>query len=330
MALKLVNKATGITVVEKTGTVLIPAPKEEIADVYNRGYSSGYGEGSAEGYKQGYNIGNEAGKEEGYTDGFSAGSKDGYDKGYGQGYNQGAVNGYNQGKTDGYTEGVAAAGEEIREEEYNSFWDDFQKGGKREDYRYAFACPGETSFPFWRNRFKPKYPLKVYYGDYMFYRFGYGGSGLDLVTMLEEAGVGFAYKSTVYNYIMSSPYMFQYSTFTRLPALAFGTLGSNCFTNNTNLVTIEGISVTGTTASLSAFGSNSALQNITFNGTVKCNIGNFTASTKLTVESMLSLFNALYDYKGSTAHQVKLGTTNLNKLTAEQKAIATAKNWTLS
>lgn len=48
---------------------------------------------------------------------------------------------------------------------------------------------------------------------------------------------------------------------------------------------------------------------------------------KLTVDSLLSLLNALAD--GVTDKTCKIGTTNLAKLTEEQKAIATDKGWTL-
>ena len=48
-------------------------------------------------------------------------------------------------------------------------------------------------------------------------------------------------------------------------------------------------------------------------------------------ESLLSILNALKDYSSSTSSWVcTLGTTNLEKLTEEQKAIATEKGWTLA
>lgn len=48
---------------------------------------------------------------------------------------------------------------------------------------------------------------------------------------------------------------------------------------------------------------------------------------QLTVESILNLFNALP--KTTTPKQVQLGSTNINKLSNEQKAIAINKGWTL-
>lgn len=43
----------------------------------------------------------------------------------------------------------------------------------------------------------------------------------------------------------------------------------------------------------------------------------------------MSAINALKDLTGETSKTLSLGTTNLDKLTDEQKAIATAKNWIL-
>ena len=65
-----------------------------------------------------------------------------------------------------------------------------------------------------------------------------------------------------------------------------------------------------------------------------------------TVESLMNVINNLWDWTDypngkvtnpdgvevsyGTTHTLKFGTTNLNKLTAEQKAVATNKGWTLS
>ena len=54
------------------------------------------------------------------------------------------------------------------------------------------------------------------------------------------------------------------------------------------------------------------------------------SSENLTVDSMIAMFNSLKDLTGETAKTLTLGSTNLAKLTDEQKAIATNKNWTLA
>lgn len=53
-------------------------------------------------------------------------------------------------------------------------------------------------------------------------------------------------------------------------------------------------------------------------------------SNNLTVDSMVAMFNSLKDLTGETAKTLTLGSVNLAKLTDEQKAIATNKNWTLA
>lgn len=53
-------------------------------------------------------------------------------------------------------------------------------------------------------------------------------------------------------------------------------------------------------------------------------------SGNLTVDSMVAMFNSLKDLTGETAKTLTLGSVNLAKLTDEQKAIATNKNWTLA
>lgn len=58
--------------------------------------------------------------------------------------------------------------------------------------------------------------------------------------------------------------------------------------------------------------------------------------TSLTQTSLLNTINGLYDFTGnglnpgSSQGTLTLGTTNINKLTDEQKAVATSKGWTLA
>ncbi len=55
-------------------------------------------------------------------------------------------------------------------------------------------------------------------------------------------------------------------------------------------------------------------------------------SKNLTHESLMNIINNLYDIKtkGCNAQKLILGTTNINKLTSEEIAIATEKGWTVS
>lgn len=57
---------------------------------------------------------------------------------------------------------------------------------------------------------------------------------------------------------------------------------------------------------------------------------NLSYSTKYSHDTILGWFNALYDRTGLTTNTLTIGSTNLAKMTAEEIAIATAKNWTLA
>ena len=61
-----------------------------------------------------------------------------------------------------------------------------------------------------------------------------------------------------------------------------------------------------------------------------CNGLDLSASTKYSVDTLAAMLTALADRTGQTAYTLTLGTTNLAKLSDEQKAIATDKNWTLA
>lgn len=68
-------------------------------------------------------------------------------------------------------------------------------------------------------------------------------------------------------------------------------------------------------------------RNMSFAGVIKCHlrmIGN-----NYTRETMLNLFEHLYDYTGGTTHNIEIGSVSLARLSDEDKAIAINKNWTL-
>ena len=52
-------------------------------------------------------------------------------------------------------------------------------------------------------------------------------------------------------------------------------------------------------------------------------------SNNLTVESLISVLNALPQLSEGESHYIQLGSTNIAKLTSDQIAIATNKGWTL-
>lgn len=79
-----------------------------------------------------------------------------------------------------------------------------------------------------------------------------------------------------------------------------------------------------------AFSGSYNLENITIESGFNCYGLNLSISSKFSAETIVSWFNALADRTGDMAYTLTIGTTNLNKLTNEQKAIATNKNWNLA
>ena len=74
------------------------------------------------------------------------------------------------------------------------------------------------------------------------------------------------------------------------------------------------------------FTSCKSLVEVRFAGTINVDIA-MNGCAKLSVDSLLSLLNALCE--NGQGLKCKIGTTNLGKLTDEQKAIATDKGWEL-
>ena len=76
-----------------------------------------------------------------------------------------------------------------------------------------------------------------------------------------------------------------------------------------------------------------SLTNLNMDGAIlpKSNLKQFGLdSCPLTVDSLVSVLNALPQLDGGTTYTCTIGSTNLGKLSDDQKAIATNKGWTLS
>ena len=95
------------------------------------------------------------------------------------------------------------------------------------------------------------------------------------------------------------------------------------------LVTILGaLDLSNCTKTTMAFGGATALENIEFvPNTIPISI-DFSYCKKLTHDSLMSIINGLAVVE--TTQTLTLGTTNLAKLTDEEKAIATEKGWSLA
>ena len=74
----------------------------------------------------------------------------------------------------------------------------------------------------------------------------------------------------------------------------------------------------------------SSLVNVTIGNGFNCNNLDLSASTKYNADTLVAMLTALADRTGQEAYTLTLGSTNLAKLSDEQKAIATDKNWTLA
>lgn len=236
-----------------------------------------------------------------------------YDAGHAMGYETG----YAIGHTDGFDYG---------EENYRSFfWDKYQQEGERTDYNFAFCGSGWTEDVFW-----PRHDINVHSGYQTFAYCGFAGS---LKQRLEMCKVKLQFQGNVL--LMS---MFAYAAgITELGHIDFGSVtanGSNTyvFGNCTSLHTIEKLTVpVGQAVWTGWFDNCSALENIRFAGVIVHGGLNFSGSPRLTRDSMLSLFACLADKNGASGtFKITLGDANLAKLTAEDKAIATNKGWTLA
>lgn len=101
-----------------------------------------------------------------------------------------------------------------------------------------------------------------------------------------------------------------------------------CFYNCTALSSVS-LPSTLTSVDSSAFMSCSALENVTLESGFNCGIS-LSASTRYSADTLVAMLQALADRTGQSAYTLTLGATNLSKLSNEQKAIATSKNWNLA
>lgn len=73
------------------------------------------------------------------------------------------------------------------------------------------------------------------------------------------------------------------------------------------------------------------LTTITLTGTLDADYLDFSSGLEaLTIDSLVSILDALKDRTEDTQYTLVLGESHLSKLADEQKAIATNKNWILA
>ena len=243
-----------------------------------------------------------------------------YQKGYIEGYTEGETKGIEQGYNQGYSEGHEQ-GYEDGSAFYNDFWDAYQENGTKTEYNSAFIAS------YWNDQtFKPKYDITPTNACNMFET----SLITDINKCLQECGTkidlstgsitnieGFMRRANsiscpspinvenVPKYLNSMFYFNSAIQEVHLIGVKEYHTWSYTFLNAYNLthLTIEG--VIGTTFDI---------------GT----------SAGLTNESIQSIIDALKDLTGGTALTIRFHATVKNKLTDEQRAQITSKNWTLA
>lgn len=219
--------------------------------------------------------------------------------------------GYDDGRIDGRDEGYG----EGRKEQYDAFWDSFQQNGERTNYSYGFAGPGWNN-----NTFIPKYPIRAVGGAS--YMFSYCGlTEYDFV----EKGIDIDFSgATVLTYLFRDC-----TGIVRVGAIdCTGCKDVNRPFYGSGIKTIDSFIVSEATIYDNTFANATKLENITVNGTIGTSIS-FIDSKALSNASVQSIIDCLKDLTGATAQTLTLHADVVGRMTAEQKAAITAKNWTL-
>lgn len=199
--------------------------------------------------------------------------------------------GFNTGKAVGYSDGLGAGLTQGMQDEYDRFWDNFQNYGNKTDYENAFRKWPDACY-------NPKYPIVTSSG------------------------------STRANS------MFNQSTITDTRVdITINSVGTtHVFYNAQSLHTIRKLKVNKNVTFANWFTYDSALENIVIDGEIGQNIS-FADCKKLTHDSLMSIIEHLYNYKAdgdTSTHTCTIGSTNLNKLSEAEIAIATEKGWSLN
>lgn len=214
----------------------------------------------------------------------------------------------------------------------NDFWENYQDGGNRELYQYAFDYMNDDVF-------KPKYGItsKVTNIDRLFYRYkGTKGPMIFIENGLpfDTSGVKVSFGLIFSGVITASP---------KISTISLSSIGS-IFCYAYELKTIQELELKedgSQSISTDMFGYCSKLENLIITGTIGKNGFDIHWSTKLSKASILSILNALS--ATTTSLTVTLSATAVNNAfetsagaadgsTSEEwtTLIATKPNWTIS
>ena len=203
-------------------------------------------------------------------------------------------------------------------QEWSDFWDSFQDYGNRTRYNGTFdKCP--------ESAFKPKYDIQPSHAASLFE----WSPITNLKQLIKDRGIvlDFSKCSNMAN-------AFANSSITHIPTI--NTTNANgitsVFSGATMLVEIEKLILkeNGSQTINNTFNNAESLESIVIEGTIGANI-QLQWSTKLTHDSLMSIINHLKDYSSDangTIHLLKIGTTNIAKLTDNELEIIISKGWT--
>lgn len=207
----------------------------------------------------------------------------------------------------------------------DDMWEIIQAHGTRTDWRWAF-----NRMTFKADLFRPKYDIAPV-GDcsYMFYLTNQGTyENVDLIEVEKNCGITFDFSQ-----VTRMESAFQNAAITGINVLDIRKSVRNYgMMWNANIQRINKLMVSENTTFDSFMVYASTLTHCIFEGIIAKNGLDLARSANLDHESLLSVVNCLKDYSAETSGtvwKVTLGTANLAKLTADEKAIATGKGWTL-
>lgn len=213
--------------------------------------------------------------------------------------------------------------EKGKKSQYDEFWDAFQRNGTRTTYEYSFAGDG------WNTEiFKPKHtPMNCTNCNYMFHGFDRTLKKPSLV--IDENIIDFTN-------VTNASQVFRDANVREIIMNAIPlkspSMSGFCQMTNLNWHPLKKLKL-GVHESMAydrySFWSMNVTDISFLEGSVIGKSIYFGKCTLLTHESLLNILNTLQE-KTSGTFTCTLGTTNLEKLTDEEKAIATEKGWTLA
>lgn len=220
------------------------------------------------------------------------------------------------GTIDTYAEKIGEISVGGSDTHYDTFWDNYQDSGNRVKYDYAFAGDGWNEV-----NLKPKYNISPTSASYMFANCQIS----DLKALVSELNIELDFsKATLI------PYVCQYSKIKVFPDIDVSgmTKLSNIFRNTSELetVTIKGLNTNQVFDA--TFFAATRLTNLTMIGAIGKSL-NIANSSLLSNTSVQNIIDCLTDLTGGTAQTLTLHANVGANLTDEQKAVITAKNWTL-